>query len=431
MKRITKISQNITVTKQREEASNLHTRHKNTEKQLLTYIPFTQTTKSSFHHNLLTTKMMRSRNEPDPLEEQNLRDYQYGAPNKNEDSALARKRALLKLGVATNLGCVHDDAGSKDKALRLLKGHVLDAIVSDKKNPQKWNFTTVPLKCFNMTMDDVLLAFLRWAKTEDENQIYDVAKAFARAEEYATWMYARRDDLRGLTNESIQPAWNAWNIKVSHDGEGRVVWWIDLASVGDINRELTVGDSLRLFVWFAHYLLFRHRTQNNGIVIVVNMARIDFRTFVSMLPPNLGRKLERLATGVLPIKIKQIYVTGVTKWCNIFLKVINPFLCKEMKRRIVALQDLEELMGANCVPEGFGKCINNQGSSHSAQVRPLSQDSSQQQVKLLREWLSQEHGTLMRPADVSLMSKEEELLCDWQSKDTGTLLQPTADVRRI
>lgn len=377
--------------------------------------------------------MTRSRNELEPLEEQDLRDYKNDNPKKNGESALARKRALLKLGVATNLGCVHDDAGSKDKALRLLKGHVLDTIVNDKKNSQKWNFTTVPLKCYNKTMDDVLLAFLHWAKTEDENQFYDVAKAFARVEEYATWMYARRDDLRGLTNESIQPAWNAWNIQVSRDAEGRVVWWMDLASVGDINKELTAGDSLRLFVWFAHYLIFRHQSQNNGIVIVVNMARVDFRTFVSMLPPSLSWKLERLAKGVLPIKIKQIYVTGSATWCDVFLKMINPFLSKDMKRRAVALEDLEEIMGANCVPEGFGRCTNNQASSHSAQARPVSKNNSQeQQVELLREWQSQGHGTLLRPADVSLqITKEKELLRDWQSKEAGALLRPAADVRRI
>jgi hypothetical protein len=372
--------------------------------------------------------MTASRNAPEPLEEQDLRAYKNGNPKKNDDSALARKRALLKLGVATNLGCVHDDAGSKDKALRLLKGHVLDAIVNDKKNSQKWNFMTVPLKCYNKTMDDVLVAFLQWAKTEDENQFYDVTKAFVRVEEYATWMYANRDDLRGLTNESIEPAWNVWNIKVSRDGEGRVVWWMDLAAVGDINKDLTAGDSLRLFVWFAHYLLFRHQTQNNGIVIVVNMARVDFRTFVSMLPPNLGRKLERLATRVLPIKIKQIYVTGSPKWCHVFLKMINPFLSKAMKRRIVALEDLEKITGADHVPEGFGKCMNNQASSHSAQVRPKSKNSSQEQGELLREW---GHGTVLRPANVSPISKEEELLREWEPKETGTLLRSTADVQRI
>jgi hypothetical protein len=372
----------------------------------------------------------------EPLEEQDIRDYKNDNPKKNGESALARKRALLKLRVATNLGCGHDDAGSKDKALRLLKGHVLDTIVNDKKNSQKWNFTTVPLKCYNKTMDDVLLAFLQWAKTEDENQFYDVAKAFARVEEYATWMHARRGDLRGLTNESIQPAWNAWNIQVSADAEGRVVWWMDLASVGDINKELTAGDSLRLFVWFAHYLIFRHQSQNNGIVIVVNMARVDFRTFVSMFPPSLGWKLERLATGVLPIKIKQIYVTGSTTWCDIFLKMMNPLLSKDMKRRAVALEDLEEIMGPNCVPEGFGRGTNSQASSPSAHVRPVSKNNSQgqqqQQVELLREWQSRGHGTLLRPADVSLqITKEKELLRDWQSKETGALLRPAADVRRI
>lgn len=351
--------------------------------------------------------MMASWYDANPLEEEDLRIHKKATSKKNEDSALARKRAFLNLGVATNFYAkLHDDSDvahtrSKDKALRLLKGLILDAIVDDKQNSEKWNFTTVPLKCYNKTMDDVLVAFLQWAKTEDENPFYNVSKAFARVQEYATWMHARRDDLRGLTNESIQRAWNAWNIKVSHDKEGRVVSWVDLASVGDI-KELTAKDSLCLFVWFAHYLVFRHQTKQNGIVVVVNMARVDLRSFVSMLPPSLGLKLEQLAKGILPIKIEQIYMIGSPKWCNVFMTMIKTLLSQYMRRRAVVLEsptDLDEVVGPDCVPEGFGRCMSPQVSPHSAEV-PL---------------VSEEQGTLLRPTDVRLISREHgTLLREWQ-----------------
>ena len=347
-------------------------------------------------------------NDTDPLEEDDdLRVRKSGTSKKNEAFALARKHAFLNFGIVTNFYAkLEDDSdgahtGSKDKALRLLKGLILDAIVDDKQNSEKWNFTTVPLRCYNKTMDDVLVAFLQWAKTEDDNPLYDVSKTFARVEEYATWMYARQDDLRGLTNESIQRAWNAWNIKVSRDREGRVVSWVDLASVGDI-KELTAKDSLRLFVWFAHYLLFRHQTQQNGVVLVVNMARVDLRSFVSMLPPSLGRKLEQLTKGILPIKIKQIYMIGSPKWCNVFMTMIKTVLSKDMRERAVVLEnttDLEEVIGPDCVPEGFGRFMSSHESPHPAQV-PL---------------MSEEEGTLLRPTDVRLISREHgELLREWQ-----------------
>jgi len=293
----------------------------------------------------------------EPLPENDLRVSPTAAAAKKEESALAMKRAFFRLGV----GEVDDGKRThcRQKALRLLKGHVLDTIVDDKKNAEKWNFTAVPLECFGKTMDDILLAFLNWTKIEDADECYDVTKAFARLGDYATWMHVRRDELRGITNDSIQPVRKAWNIMTSRDKLGRVVWWLDLASVEGL-KELTAADSLQFFVWFAHYLIFRPQVQHHGVVIVINLAQVNLATFLSMLPPNLTRKLEHFTIDVLPIQTKQMYVTGSPTWCNLFMSVIKPFITEEMRRRVVTLETpagLEKVLGIDCIPEGFGRTV--------------------------------------------------------------------------
>ena len=215
------------------------------------------------------------------------------------------------------------------------------------------------------------LRFIEWAKDDTKRRCYNITKAFERVEEYATWMDERSEDLAGMTNESIQPAWNAWNMQTSRDNKGRVVWWMDLSSVDKL-QELTANESLRLFVWFAHYLLFRHQTQQHGVVVVLNMARVDLRTFLSMLPPNMERKIEKLTMGVLPIKTSQIYVTASPKWSKVFMTVAKPFLSQQMRERIVVLKSAKELddsLGADCVPDGFGKSMKRRVRVRSTRFR--------------------------------------------------------------
>ena len=296
---------------------------------------------------------MMSWNGDEPLEENDLRvsPTAAGMKAKKDDSV---KRAFFRLGV----GEIDDGIKThcREKALRLLKGNVLDAIVDDKKNAEKWNFTAVPLECFCKTMDDLLMAFLHWTKLEDEDGCYDVSKAFGRLGDYAEWMYVRRDELRVITNDSIQPARKAWNIMTSQS-DRTVIWWLDLSSV-ECLEELTAVDSLRFFVWFAHSLIFRPQVHHHGVVIVINLAQVHLGKFMSMLPANLTRKLEHFTIDILPIQTKKLYVTGSPIWCNLFMTMSKPLLSADMRRRVVALENPKELhhiLGIDCIPEGFGR----------------------------------------------------------------------------
>lgn len=311
-------------------------------------------------HNTTSMMSVTSWNSEEPLDTSDMRVTPRAAEQlKKEGSSnrLAVKRAFLRFGVGEPDDGVRTHC--RQKALRLLKGHVLDAIVDDKKNAEQWNFTSVPLECFGKTMDDLLVAFLAWSKIEDDDECYDVSKAFARLGDYAAWMHSRRDELRGITNESVGDARKAWNIMTSQDKLGRVVWWLDLASVEGLEK-LTVQDSLRFFVWFAHSLIFRPQVQHHGVAIVTNLGKVDLATFLSMLPPNLTRKLERFTINILPIKTEQMYVTGSPTWCNFFMTIIKPLISDELRRRMVTLESpaaLNKVLGVDCVPEGFGMTV--------------------------------------------------------------------------
>lgn len=320
---------------------------------------------------------------------------------KKNDSRLAVKRAFFRLGVGEPDDGVRTHC--RNKALRLLKGHVLDAIVDDKKNADIWNFTATPLECFGKTMDDLLVAFLSWSKLDDDDECYDVSKAFARLGEYATWMHSRRDELRGITSDSIQPARKAWNIMTSQDKSGRVVWWLDLASVEGL-KELSAQDSLRFFVWFAHYLIFRPQVQHHGVVIVVNLGRVDLATFVALVPPGLTRRLEHFTIDVLPIQTKQMYVMGSPIWCNVFMTMIKPFITEEMRRRMITIQNATKLqndLGIDCIPEGFGRT-----------VKEIASEQTMKEHLMIPREIFRAHGI---EAPLVLPTEPAPLLREWGS----------------
>lgn len=249
-------------------------------------------------------------------------------------------------------------AASKEEALDMLKKLVESEKPRKQKRSQKWNFATVPLECFNKTLDDVFLAFIRWAKVEDSEQV-NVTRAFERLTGYATWMDNTGRDMIDphLTFESIKEAWKAWNMKVSYDKAGHFVWWLDIANL-DLQKVklMPTEDNLRLFVWFAHFAMFDPQAQQNGCVLVENVGKMQFWSSVTLVSPNLAFKIDRLTIGTMPVKMKQIYVCESPQWAQVLLNIMKPFLSKTVKARIVFLQSpkvLEDILGLDCIPTEF------------------------------------------------------------------------------
>jgi hypothetical protein len=202
----------------------------------------------------------------------------------------------------------------------------LQALVKEAaKKDDKFLFALTPLEPLGATMDDLLRAFVMWSCKKKDATIsktsgtagnqaatktvsYNVSKAFRRLEIYATWMEDNRSDLEAplVVNASLRYAHKCWGSKATIDKEGRVVWWFDVgafALVG-IKKELLLKDSLRYLVWQSHIIMLNKDTQDNGLVLVQAMGNKGFFETTTMVPRELGAKLNRLTIGVLPIKIK-------------------------------------------------------------------------------------------------------------------------------
>jgi len=184
----------------------------------------------------------------------------------------------------------------------------LQTWVQEKKD---WEFATTPFDEFRATKEDLLQAFVHWSRkggkeTDKEDSVsYNVSQAFRRLESYVEWMdkNCQTLDLRGRTMKEIH---QAWNMRLTHDKHGRLIWWIDvdIIDLKHIKHNLSTEDSLRYFVWLSHLVLFDKSAQVNGMTIVNgigNKRMIDMLTCISM---DLGTKLDRLTIGILPVKME-------------------------------------------------------------------------------------------------------------------------------
>ena len=236
-----------------------------------------------------------------------------------------------------------------------------------------WDFGATPFSEFGRTLDDLLGAFLLWARTggEEEDEEDDAAasapdrqinvtKAFRRLESYAEWMQDNSEELTAepLTAASVRDDLEPWKMSTSPDRRGRLVWWIDLGQM-DVARvkEQSPAGVLRAFVWYAHYVLFDERAQTRGMVFMENCAEMGFIQSITLVPMSVGTKLDRLTMGVLPIKMKALYIFEVAMWMSLFMKMAGMFMSNKMKERILICDDysgVEEIVALEHIPKGFG-----------------------------------------------------------------------------
>mmetsp|Transcript_25298 Transcript_25298/g.29790 ORF Transcript_25298/g.29790 Transcript_25298/m.29790 type:complete len:327 (+) Transcript_25298:62-1042(+) len=238
-----------------------------------------------------------------------------------------------------------------------------------EKMKKRWDFRTSPHEQFGKEIDDTFMAFLLWSRvstdeddTGSSEKAINVSKAFRRLESYADWMDQTGDDLTTpqLTPASVQSNLEAWAMRVSTDNQGRLVWWVDFDAfdLKKIKEEMQPEDSLRAFVWYAHYIMYNKNAQENGLVFVENLAYMGMVKCFTIVPLKLSAKVDRLTIGVLPIKMNAYYILEVPTWVNVFMKLIGVFVSKQIMERLVYLKEwdkLEDLLGKDCIPTGFGK----------------------------------------------------------------------------
>jgi len=245
---------------------------------------------------------------------------------------------------------------------------VLKALIEEKKTSitkedvrKKWDFHSSPHAHFGKTLDDTYMAFLSWARVKEDKSKVNVSKAFRRLESYADWMHDAAADLTNppLTTESVKKAVDAWAFNTSIDSEGRLVWWCDMGkfNYSQFKDDFTPEDHLRAFVWYLHAVLYNESARENGMIFVQNVNKIGLVQCLTLMPPKLSTKLDRLTIGVLPIKMQCIYMFETPTWINIFMKIVGVFMSKKMKERMVTLKwdEIDKIGGVEAIPKGFGK----------------------------------------------------------------------------
>ncbi|KAL7543435.1 hypothetical protein ACHAXR_012711, partial [Thalassiosira sp. AJA248-18] len=257
-----------------------------------------------------------------------------------------------------------DKIADEDAALAVLKTLVEEKKQSIEKEDKrkKWDFATSPHENFGKTMDDTYLAFLSWAKVKQDTSKINVSKALRRLESYADWMHDTGTDLTepALTSNSVKRAVDSWAFKTSIDSEGRLVWWNDVGKIDikKVKADFTPEDHLRAFVWYSHAIMYDESAQKNGMVFVQNLSKLGMIDCFTMMPAKLSTKLDRLTIGVLPIKMRCVYMFESPTWVNIFMKIIGVFMSKKMKERMIFLKnwdETEKIGGVEAIPKGFGK----------------------------------------------------------------------------
>lgn len=231
-------------------------------------------------------------------------------------------------------------------------------------------------------MDDVFVAFLKWAvvpkdgskkKSGDDDddddgdgeKVYNVTKAFRRLDAYAEWMLDTGTDLiePPLVPSSMKVIDDVWKMKIGYTKSGCLSWWIDFKDLDPkAIKEQPEVESMRLVVWYSHFVMFDENAQKNGIVMIENMAKMGFFVLMTLIPPKLSAKMDRLTIGVLPVKFKKIYILECSTWVHIIMAIMRPFISKKMRSRIATIGEkdydkmADELGGLEYVMEGFGKC---------------------------------------------------------------------------
>mmetsp|Transcript_14273 Transcript_14273/g.34660 ORF Transcript_14273/g.34660 Transcript_14273/m.34660 type:complete len:271 (+) Transcript_14273:274-1086(+) len=239
----------------------------------------------------------------------------------------------------------------------------------DSKKYKRWDFRASPHEQFGMTLDDTYAAFIQWAiKEDDDNEssdvevAFNVSKAYRRIESYADWMDENAEEILAtpLTPDSIKDAWAAWGMKSSYDKHGHFVWWLDFKQLDRdaIKNKVPLTDSFRYMVWYAHFVMYNENAQNNGMVFIEAVAHVGFIESMTLVPMKLGVKLDRLTIGILPIKMKALYILETPTWMSMMSKLMSLFMSKKMKERMHVLDEfteIEEVAGKECIPTPFGK----------------------------------------------------------------------------
>ncbi|MGK3755242.1 MAG: hypothetical protein ACI8RD_007551 [Bacillariaceae sp.] len=276
------------------------------------------------------------------------------------------------------------------------------------KNPPPILFSSwmdlVPLDEFHVTQGQFLKAFLKWSIKDKEDivdnndnndgpkLIVNASKARRRLDSYLDWMkdnMAKDLSERPLTLDSVMDVAKVWDLQTTVSKDGQLIWWMD---VGAMDRETIKAtdphEQLRYLVWYCHLIMFDTNAQDHGVIMMEDLNKMGFWNAMTLIPIDVSAKMDRLTIGVLPVKMKGVYMFGAARWLGLMMTMMKPFLSKKMRDRIVIITETiapdrqkycDELFGRENIPEG---CMDLHGDTpHDAMFAKLEKKGKKKAKK--------------------------------------------------
>lgn len=270
-----------------------------------------------------------------------------------------------------------------------------------KKLPFTSYMDLVPLDEFHTTQTNFLKSFLKWSIKDKEdivegsegaNLVVNASKARRRLDSYFEWMKDNMaEDMaeNPLTFESVKEVHKAWSLEATHSKDDQLIWWFDLGTMDTKSiKSLAPQDQMRYIVWFSHLMMFDHRGQDNGLLLVEALDNLGFWKSITLVPMELGAKMDRFTIGVLPIKMKGIYMFGCARWVHLMVGLMKPFMSKKMRSRMIIVTEkmapepqkyCDDNFGQGSIPDGFMSL--NGGSKKDALIHRLNKKGKQKEKK--------------------------------------------------
>jgi len=258
----------------------------------------------------------------------------------------------------------------KDKDMKLAE----EQATAKKKLPFSSWMDLVPLEQFHVTQSTFIKAFLKWTikdredveeGKEESKLIVNASKARRRMDAYFEWMkdnMAEEMANNPLTLESIIEAQSIWELQSSYTEDGKFCWWFDIAKMDQkALKKMPPTAHMRYIVWYSHLVMFDTKAQDNGSIMIEDLDKIGFWNGMTLVPMEVGTKMDRFTIGVLPIKMKGIYMFGCARWMNLMVGLMKPFLSKKMRERLIIVSDsstdrqeyCDNLLGRANIVDGF------------------------------------------------------------------------------
>lgn len=287
----------------------------------------------------------------------------------------------------------------KDKDLKLAEEQ---ATATEKLPFNSW-MDLVPLEEFHVSQTTFLKAFLKWSIKDQEDiaegsegakLVVNASKARRRLDSYFDWMKENMAESMAqnpLTLDSVIHIQKLWELQSSYDKEGRYCWWFDIGKMDQKGiKETDPMDQLRYIVWYSHLVMFDPIAQDNGVTLVEDLDKIGFWNTMTLLPMEMSAKMDRLTIGVLPVKMKAIYMLGCARWMNLMMALMKPFLSKKMRGRLIIINETDDrqewvdgLFEPDNVPDGFCKL---QGEmAHNAAIEKFKKRAKKKEKKAAKK----------------------------------------------